>query len=298
MVGNARRADLHLSHAGASRGRRRAARPDARGRHDAPRSTRSAMSSAATPPQIRPRKTLIIASHYDTVRNAGKYDGRLGILTGAGGGRAPAPQRAAAAVPSRRDRVLGGGGRALLRALYRQQRDRRPLRPRAAAAPRRRRPERGRRHARRRASIPRPSRRWRAGRRICSAISRCISSRGRCCCRRTCRSASSRRSRATCALQRHDHRHGGACRHGADGAAARCRRRRRRDRALCGAALRRGADAGRHGRPARRAGRRDQRHSGPLRALARYPRRRRCDARRRGRRRARRDRAHRASGAT
>src|SRR5262249_35108276 len=27
-------------------------------------------------------KTLIIGSHYDTVRNAGKYDGRLGILTG------------------------------------------------------------------------------------------------------------------------------------------------------------------------------------------------------------------------
>jgi hydantoinase/carbamoylase family amidase len=27
-------------------------------------------------------KTLIIGSHYDTVRNGGKYDGRLGILTG------------------------------------------------------------------------------------------------------------------------------------------------------------------------------------------------------------------------
>lgn len=27
-------------------------------------------------------KTLILASHYDTVRNAGKYDGRLGILLG------------------------------------------------------------------------------------------------------------------------------------------------------------------------------------------------------------------------
>src|SRR4029453_15522192 len=25
-------------------------------------------------------KTLILASHYDTVRNAGKYDGRLGVL--------------------------------------------------------------------------------------------------------------------------------------------------------------------------------------------------------------------------
>src|SRR5262249_57597350 len=27
-------------------------------------------------------RTLILASHYDTVRNAGKYDGRLGVLSG------------------------------------------------------------------------------------------------------------------------------------------------------------------------------------------------------------------------
>ena len=33
---------------------------------------------AAADPRAR---TLIMASHYDTVRNAGKYDGRLGILT-------------------------------------------------------------------------------------------------------------------------------------------------------------------------------------------------------------------------
>src|SRR5215475_218155 len=33
---------------------------------------------AATDPAA---KTLILASHYDTVRNAGKYDGRLGVLT-------------------------------------------------------------------------------------------------------------------------------------------------------------------------------------------------------------------------
>jgi N-carbamoyl-L-amino-acid hydrolase len=30
----------------------------------------------------RAAKTLIVASHYDTVRNAGRYDGRLGVLTG------------------------------------------------------------------------------------------------------------------------------------------------------------------------------------------------------------------------
>jgi N-carbamoyl-L-amino-acid hydrolase len=34
-------------------------------------------------PAVRPgARTLIIGSHYDTVRNAGKYDGRLGILCG------------------------------------------------------------------------------------------------------------------------------------------------------------------------------------------------------------------------
>src|SRR5258706_5945736 len=33
---------------------------------------------AAADPAAR---TLIVASHYDTVRNAGKYDGRLGVLT-------------------------------------------------------------------------------------------------------------------------------------------------------------------------------------------------------------------------
>jgi len=33
---------------------------------------------AAADPAAR---TLILASHYDTVRNAGKYDGRLGVLT-------------------------------------------------------------------------------------------------------------------------------------------------------------------------------------------------------------------------
>src|SRR6516165_797908 len=34
-------------------------------------------------PGVRPdARTLIIGSHYDTVRNAGKYDGRLGILCG------------------------------------------------------------------------------------------------------------------------------------------------------------------------------------------------------------------------
>src|SRR3981189_1223455 len=34
-------------------------------------------------------KTLIVASHYDTVLNAGSYDGRLGILARPVGGAAP-----------------------------------------------------------------------------------------------------------------------------------------------------------------------------------------------------------------
>jgi N-carbamoyl-L-amino-acid hydrolase len=34
------------------------------------------------PAEGRPAKTVIVGSHYDTVADAGKYDGRLGILTG------------------------------------------------------------------------------------------------------------------------------------------------------------------------------------------------------------------------
>ena len=44
-------------------------------------SMRSAMSSAATASADPDAKTLIVGSHYDTVRDAGKYDGRLGIVT-------------------------------------------------------------------------------------------------------------------------------------------------------------------------------------------------------------------------
>ena len=57
---------------------------DARGRHDDAHRRASAMWSAAMPRPTRRHKTLIVGSHYDTVLNAGKYDGRLGILTGAG----------------------------------------------------------------------------------------------------------------------------------------------------------------------------------------------------------------------
>ncbi len=91
-------------------------------------------------------KTLIVGSHYDTVFNAGNYDGRLGILTGLVAVEELHRTGTAAAVPSRPDRICRGGGRAFLRALYRQQRDRRTVRPRAVDAARCRRPDRRRPH--------------------------------------------------------------------------------------------------------------------------------------------------------
>ena len=112
---------------------------DARGRDERRDRRRRQCGRAAMRRTIAGAKTLILGSHYDTVRNAGQYDGRLGILTGAGGGRAPAPVRPQAAVPRRRDRVLRGGGRAVRHALHRQQRDRRQVRRRRARAARRRR---------------------------------------------------------------------------------------------------------------------------------------------------------------
>ena len=62
----------------------------------------------------RAAKTLIIASHYDTVRNAGKYDGRLGVLTGLV--LVEHLQRSGRRLPFHLDviGVLGRGGRALL----------------------------------------------------------------------------------------------------------------------------------------------------------------------------------------
>ena len=78
------------------------------------------------------------------------------------------------------------------------------------------------------------------------------------------------------------HGHGRPCRHRADGAAPRCGCGGGRDRARGRAALQCRAGPGRDRRQARGAGRRDQCHSRPLRAVARYSCRRRCDARRRG----------------
>ena len=108
----------------------------------------------------------------------------------AGRRRTSASRRPATAVPSRCDRLCRGGGRAVLRALSRQRRDRRLLRRDALAAARRQWRQLGDGAARGRASIWPPSGGWRVGRRRCAAISKSISSKGRCCCNAICRSGS------------------------------------------------------------------------------------------------------------
>ena len=141
------------------------------------RRTRSGTSWGAGPPAAAaaPAETLMLGSHLDTVRDAGRYDGMLGVLVAL----ACVERRATASVRDRGRRVRRRGGRALRHRLPRQRR------------------------ARRRASIPRGSSaatptasRWPtrsrafggdpdaiAARRdatACSATSRSISSRGRC----------------------------------------------------------------------------------------------------------------------
>ena len=55
-------------------------------------------------------RTLLLGSHLDTVRDAGRYDGPLGVLAAVGGGRAGCASRAAAVrARGRRVRRRGGG---------------------------------------------------------------------------------------------------------------------------------------------------------------------------------------------
>ena len=96
---------------------------------DEVRSTRSATWSAATKAPRRARKTLLTGSHYDTVRNGGKYDGRLGIFVPMACVRelhAPGP---APALRLRGGRLRGRGRPALQGHLPRLGRADRPLRP-------------------------------------------------------------------------------------------------------------------------------------------------------------------------
>ena len=77
----ARPAHGHLPHRRAPRLQRAARALDARLRlRRGARSTRSATSSASTTAATAARKRLLTGCHYDTVRNGGKYDGRLGIF--------------------------------------------------------------------------------------------------------------------------------------------------------------------------------------------------------------------------
>src|SRR5258708_4778941 len=163
-------------------------------------------------------RTLIVASHYDTVRNAGKYDGRLGVDR-AGAGRAPETAWAQVALSSRRHRILGGRGGALFVKLSWQPRGGGAVRRQTARTARRRRPHVGGGHA---GCGPRSSEdsRARAPPRGADGISRSphrarpgfarggAAGRDR---ERDCRLRS---------LDRHDHRSRRPCPRRADGAAA------------------------------------------------------------------------------
>ena len=139
---------------------------------------------------------LMLGSHYDTVRDAGKWDGPLGLDHGDCLRRGSAPARRAAAVCDRSDRFCRRGRRAVCLHPARQ-------------------PGRGRHVRRKRAQLAGgdgltmreamtqfgldPDHIGAAARvapRTAWPMSNCISSRGRCWSSKTCRSAWSRRSPA------------------------------------------------------------------------------------------------------
>jgi N-carbamoyl-L-amino-acid hydrolase len=94
---------------------------------------RSATWSAATAartPALPRRAGLLTGSHYDTVRNGGKYDGRLGIFTPMACVRELARARAAAALRHRGGRLRRRRRPALQGHLPRLRRADRPLRSR------------------------------------------------------------------------------------------------------------------------------------------------------------------------
>ena len=133
---------------------------------------------------------LLLGSHYDTVRNGGRYDGRLGIFAPIAA-CASCTRRPAPAVRPRGGGVRRGGRPAL-------QGDASSARgalagkfdPALARPARRRRRDDARGDAARSAATRRASRRRAAPPAALSASSRCTSSRARCW-TRTCRSASS-----------------------------------------------------------------------------------------------------------
>ena len=134
------------------------------------------------PSPRRGARTLLLGSHLDTVRDAGKYDGPLGVLVALAAVehlRASGRRSARSAVPHRNRRLQRRGRRPLSDRVSRQRRD-----GRHADAPRPR-----AHRAKRASSAPGGSAA------SCSPMSRCTSSRGRCSSSAICRSASSARSR-------------------------------------------------------------------------------------------------------
>ena len=155
---------------------------DRRRRQRGRRSTTAAIAAA---------KRLLTGSHYDTVRNGGKFDGRLGIFVPMACVRELRRAGPAAAVRPRGGRLRRGGRPALQGDLPRLGRADRRTSTGLARPGRRRRHHhaRGDAHAGLPATldgIPRCG----AIRRAISASSRCTSSRGRCSTSSTCRWAS------------------------------------------------------------------------------------------------------------
>ena len=163
----------------------------ARGRDGACASTRRATSSARCPAPIPDAGTLLLGSHLDTVRDAGAFDGPLGVLAAIAAVARLRAEEVTLPFARRRARVLRRGGPAV--------RHRVPRQPRARG------------HARRRRCSTSPTPDGvtvraalggdAAGARPraasgCSATASCTSSRGRCSRSATRRSASSRRSPA------------------------------------------------------------------------------------------------------
>ena len=177
---------------------------------------------------------LMLGSHYDTVRDAGKWDGPLGLITAIScvadlhrrGKRLPFADRG--------DRVCRRGGRPLRFHAARQPRGRRHLqRERARCAGRGRHLD-ARGAANSSASIPIISARRRAGARELLAYVELHIEQGPVLEDQDLPVGVVTAIAGATRLAAQPHRHGRPCRHGADGAAARCaggrRRMHRRDR--------------------------------------------------------------------
>ena len=215
-------------------------------------------------------KTLIVGSHYDTVRDAGKYDGRLGIVTALV--VAEELSRRQFKLPFHLELIAFAEeegvrfGTAYLGSRVIAGR----FEPELLHAPRRVGRDGGGGDRVGRRPIPPTFRRSRAGPTICWATSRFISSKGRCCWRPVCRSGSSPRSPAAHATRFRSSALPGTpepCRW----PRGTTRRPRPPSYVVPGDTVPEDAGAARHRRAVQRPRRRDQRRSGPLRPVARHP---------------------------